>query len=171
MSSTVQPCLSAAGWTRKHAASVIRNSRGMGGNPRRDASLSSPGRTPRAFCFLTTIDALGRKRGHLPHGSTGRTLVNQLLMELDGVSADNEGLFVLRRHQPSMGRGYRAPASGTVRSQPLDPPAGRRLGHAARCVGSSAPDTGARPLTVGKERGGPMCAPEGNYARRARPCS
>jgi SpoVK/Ycf46/Vps4 family AAA+-type ATPase len=44
--------------------------------------------------FLDEIDALGQKRSHLRH-SVGRNVVNQLLAELDGANADNEGVFVL----------------------------------------------------------------------------
>jgi AAA+ superfamily predicted ATPase len=44
--------------------------------------------------FFDEIDALGRKRSQLTHGA-GRNVVNQLLAELDGVEADNEGVFVL----------------------------------------------------------------------------
>src|SRR6201999_3320653 len=44
--------------------------------------------------FLDEVDALGQKRPHLRH-SAGRNVVNQLLAELDGAQADNEGLFVL----------------------------------------------------------------------------
>jgi SpoVK/Ycf46/Vps4 family AAA+-type ATPase len=44
--------------------------------------------------FLDELDALGQKRSHLRH-SAGRNVVNQLLAELDGATADNEGLFVL----------------------------------------------------------------------------
>ena len=44
--------------------------------------------------FLDELDALGHKRSQL-HSSAMRTLGNQLLAELDGVDADNEGLFVL----------------------------------------------------------------------------
>ncbi|WP_306204341.1 AAA family ATPase [Actinoplanes sp. RD1] len=44
--------------------------------------------------FLDEIDALGHKRSQL--GSSAlRTLVNQLLTELDGVDGSNDGLFVL----------------------------------------------------------------------------
>ncbi|GAA2529505.1 ATP-binding protein [Winogradskya humida] len=44
--------------------------------------------------FLDEIDALGHKRSQL--GSSGmRTLVNQLLTELDGVDGNNDGVFVL----------------------------------------------------------------------------
>lgn len=44
--------------------------------------------------FLDELDALGQKRSQLRH-SAGRNVVNQLLAELDGAMADNEGLFVL----------------------------------------------------------------------------
>jgi SpoVK/Ycf46/Vps4 family AAA+-type ATPase len=44
--------------------------------------------------FLDEIDALGQKRSQLRH-SAGRNVVNQLLAELDGALADNEGVFVL----------------------------------------------------------------------------
>jgi AAA+ superfamily predicted ATPase len=44
--------------------------------------------------FLDELDALGTKRSHLRH-SGGRNVVNQLLAELDGAQADNEGVFVL----------------------------------------------------------------------------
>ncbi len=44
--------------------------------------------------FLDEIDALGQKRAQLRH-SAGRNVVNQLLAELDGALADNEGVFVL----------------------------------------------------------------------------
>ena len=44
--------------------------------------------------FIDEIDALGRKRSFLRE-SAGRTLVNQLLAELDSIGSENEGLFVL----------------------------------------------------------------------------
>jgi len=44
--------------------------------------------------FLDELDALGHKRSQL-RGSAGRTLVNQLLSELDGVGSRNAGVFVL----------------------------------------------------------------------------
>lgn len=44
--------------------------------------------------FLDEVDALGQKRSQL-RGSAMRGTVNQLLEELDGLSADNEGVFVL----------------------------------------------------------------------------
>ena len=46
--------------------------------------------------FFDEIDALGQKRAHLRvAGATLRGVVNQLLAELDGVGADNDGVFVL----------------------------------------------------------------------------
>jgi SpoVK/Ycf46/Vps4 family AAA+-type ATPase len=44
--------------------------------------------------FLDELDALGQKRSQLRH-SAGRNVVNQLLAELDGAQADNDGVFVL----------------------------------------------------------------------------
>lgn len=44
--------------------------------------------------FLDEVDALGRKRSQLRQ-SAGRNVITQLLAELDGVHAENEGLFVL----------------------------------------------------------------------------
>jgi SpoVK/Ycf46/Vps4 family AAA+-type ATPase len=44
--------------------------------------------------LLDEIDALGHKRSHL-NSSAMRTLVNQLLTELDGVDGNNDGVFVL----------------------------------------------------------------------------
>ncbi|GAA1878875.1 ATP-binding protein [Lapillicoccus jejuensis] len=44
--------------------------------------------------FLDEIDALGQKRS-LTRNSGMRTTVNQLLTELDGVSGQNEGVFVI----------------------------------------------------------------------------
>lgn len=44
--------------------------------------------------FLDELDAIGQKRS-LTRNSGTRTTVNQLLTELDGVGADNEGVFVL----------------------------------------------------------------------------
>jgi SpoVK/Ycf46/Vps4 family AAA+-type ATPase len=44
--------------------------------------------------FLDELDAIGGKRS-LHRSSGARTTVNQLLTELDGVGADNEGVFVL----------------------------------------------------------------------------
>jgi AAA+ superfamily predicted ATPase len=47
-----------------------------------------------AVLFFDELDALGQKRSHLRQHA-GRTVVNQLLSELDGVAHNNEGLFVL----------------------------------------------------------------------------
>ena len=44
--------------------------------------------------FLDEVDALGHKRSQL-NNSAGRTVVNQLLHELDDVNNANEGVFVL----------------------------------------------------------------------------
>ncbi len=44
--------------------------------------------------FIDEIDALGRKRS-LMRESAGRSIVNQLLSEMDGTEFDNEGVYVL----------------------------------------------------------------------------
>ena len=44
--------------------------------------------------FFDEIDALAQRRTHLKH-SAGRTVVNQLLAELDGVTGENQSVFVL----------------------------------------------------------------------------
>ena len=44
--------------------------------------------------FLDEVDAIGQKRTQLRH-SAMRSTVNQLLHELDGVGAENEGVFIL----------------------------------------------------------------------------
>jgi len=54
---------------------------------------SARGHAP-CVLFLDEIDALGHKRSQL-HSSALRTLVNQLLTELDGVGGGNDGVFVL----------------------------------------------------------------------------
>ena len=47
-----------------------------------------------AVVFLDEVDALGQKRSHL-RGSAARSLVNQLLTEMDGIDARNDGIFIL----------------------------------------------------------------------------
>ncbi|MDH5179684.1 MAG: AAA family ATPase [Gammaproteobacteria bacterium] len=44
--------------------------------------------------FFDEIDALGQKRSHLKH-SGGRTIVNQLLSEMDSIGSDNKHVFIL----------------------------------------------------------------------------
>ena len=44
--------------------------------------------------FLDEVDAIGQKRSNLRNSSM-RTTVNQLLLELDSVNGENEGVFVL----------------------------------------------------------------------------
>lgn len=49
-----------------------------------------------AVLFLDEIDAIGAKRSSIGAGWSGmRAMVDQLLMELDSMEADNDGLFVL----------------------------------------------------------------------------
>ncbi len=47
-----------------------------------------------AVLFFDEIDALGLKRSHLKH-SGGRTVINQLLAEMDSVANDNRNVFFL----------------------------------------------------------------------------
>jgi SpoVK/Ycf46/Vps4 family AAA+-type ATPase len=76
--------------------------------------------------FLDELDALGQKRSHLRH-SAGRGVVNQLLAELDGAQADNEGVFVLAatNHPWDVDTALRRPGrlDRTVLVLPPDPPA------------------------------------------------
>lgn len=44
--------------------------------------------------FFDEIDALGQKRSHLKN-SGGRTIVNQLLAEMDSIGSDNKNVFIL----------------------------------------------------------------------------
>lgn len=45
--------------------------------------------------FLDEVDAIGQKRGNLRHSAAMRTVVTQLLTELDGAERVNHGVFVL----------------------------------------------------------------------------
>jgi AAA+ superfamily predicted ATPase len=47
-----------------------------------------------AVLFFDEVDALGQKRSHL-RGHGGRTIVNQLLAEMDSLGGNNEGVFIL----------------------------------------------------------------------------
>ena len=77
--------------------------------------------------FLDELDAIGAKRATM-HNSGMRTVVNQLLMEMDGVEADNEGVFVVG-----------------ATNQPWDvDPALRRPGRLDRTLFVSPPDEEAR---------------------------
>lgn len=48
-----------------------------------------------AVIFIDELDALGRRRSHFDAGSSARNVVNQLLIEMDGATSDNDGVFVL----------------------------------------------------------------------------
>ena len=80
--------------------------------------------------FLDELDALGQKRSHLRH-SAGRNVVNQLLAELDGAQADNEGMFVLAatNHPWDVDTALRRPGrlDRTVLVLPPDEPARRTI--------------------------------------------
>lgn len=47
-----------------------------------------------AVLFFDELDAIGQKRSNLKHSGM-RSLVNQLLMEMDSVDGNNEGVFIL----------------------------------------------------------------------------
>ena len=67
----------------------------IGGSERNVQSLfQAARRSAPCVLFLDEIDALGQKRSQM-RGSAQRGSVNQLLTELDGVSCDNDGVFVL----------------------------------------------------------------------------
>ncbi|MEV6149349.1 AAA family ATPase [Nonomuraea sp. NPDC052129] len=80
--------------------------------------------------FLDEVDALGQKRSQ-SRGSGMRTVVNQLLEEMDGVAADNEGLFILgATNQPwDVDTALRRPGrfDRTVLVLPPDPTARRSI--------------------------------------------
>jgi AAA+ superfamily predicted ATPase len=77
--------------------------------------------------FLDEVDALGQRRSNMK-GGAGRTLVNQLLSEMDGMAGDNEGVFFL-----------------AATNHPWDvDPALRRPGRFDRLVFVSPPDEIAR---------------------------
>ncbi|MEG8177204.1 AAA family ATPase [Nocardia terpenica] len=45
--------------------------------------------------FIDEVDALGHKRSQMSASATMRTVVNQLLTEMDSFTADNDGLYIL----------------------------------------------------------------------------
>jgi AAA+ superfamily predicted ATPase len=45
--------------------------------------------------FLDEVDAIGQKRSQLRHSGAMRSVVVQLLAEMDGVNSSNDGLFIL----------------------------------------------------------------------------
>jgi len=47
-----------------------------------------------AVLFFDEVDALGQKRSNMRH-SAGRTIVNQMLAEMDSVGANNKNVFIL----------------------------------------------------------------------------
>jgi SpoVK/Ycf46/Vps4 family AAA+-type ATPase len=87
-------------------------------------------RTAPCVLFLDELDALGQKRSH-QRRSAGRNVVNQLLAELDGAQADNDGLFVLAatNHPWDVDTALRRPGrlDRTVLVLPPDEPARRAI--------------------------------------------
>ena len=94
--------------------------------------------------FLDEIDALGQRRSHLRYSPGMRNVVNQMLSELDGADADNEGVYVL-----------------ATSNQPWDiDPALRRPGRFDRTVFVAPPDYDARVAILDKNlRQRPLDAP------------
>jgi AAA+ superfamily predicted ATPase len=56
--------------------------------------FESARRSAPCVLFFDEVDAIGQRRSLVRH-SAGRNVVNQLLAEMDGVDANNEGVFVL----------------------------------------------------------------------------
>lgn len=80
--------------------------------------------------FLDEIDALGRRRS-LMREHAGRTIVNQLLQELDGMNTDNENLYVIAatNHPWDVDSALKRPGrfDRTVLVLPPDAPARRKI--------------------------------------------
>lgn len=69
--------------------------RWLGGSERNLAALFTRARaTPPCVLFLDEVDAIGQRRSRL-RSEHLRTVMSQLLVELDGVDRDNRGLFVI----------------------------------------------------------------------------
>lgn len=68
----------------------------VGSSERNVANMFEVARRHRpCVLFLDEIDALGMRRTQLRNSPAMRTAVNQLLVELDGVGSDNDGVFIL----------------------------------------------------------------------------
>ena len=90
--------------------------------------------------FLDEIDAVGMRRSP-SSASYMRPVTNQLLMELDGIGADNEGVFIL-----------------AATNTPWDvDPALRRPGRFDRCVAVLPPDLSL--IHISAPIAAPSCAP------------
>ena len=109
--------------------------------------------------FLDEIDALGQKRTQTRNSSM-RSVVNQLLTELDGIASDNEGVYVLAAtnqpwdidpalRQAGSPRSNRSGTSAGHQGQGVDlpvepgPPAGRRRRSPTSLAGRSDGLSGA----------------------------
>jgi SpoVK/Ycf46/Vps4 family AAA+-type ATPase len=101
--------------------------------------------------FLDEVDALGQRRSQL-RGGAGRTLVNQLLAELDGFKSRNTGVFVL---------------GATNHPWDLDP-ALRRPGRFDQLVFVPPPDAPARKKILELKLGGRPTAPKLDLDKIAR---
>ncbi|HXN82508.1 MAG TPA: ATP-binding protein [Myxococcales bacterium] len=80
--------------------------------------------------FFDEIDALGQRRSNL-RGTAGRTLVSQLLAEMDGFASGNDGVFCLAatNHPWDVDPALRRPGrfDGLLFVPPPDPEARRRI--------------------------------------------
>jgi len=92
--------------------------------------------------FFDEVDALGQRRTQLK-GAAGRTLVNQLLSELDGFAGRNQGVFFL---------------AATNHPWDLDP-ALRRPGRFDRLVFVPPPDAEGRRAILALKLAGRLAAP------------
>ena len=97
--------------------------------------------------FLDEVDALGQKRSQL-RNSALRKVVNQLLAELDDVSGNNEGVFVLgaTNHPWDVDTALRRPGrfDRTLLVLPPDQPAREAILSCTCASGRSPASTRAR---------------------------
>jgi SpoVK/Ycf46/Vps4 family AAA+-type ATPase len=101
----------------------------LGASERNMKALFESARAHRpSVIFLDEIDAIGQRRTNLRNNPAMRGTVNQLLSEMDGATANNDGVFVL-----------------AATNQPWDvDPALRRPGRFDRVLFVSPPDLDAR---------------------------
>ncbi len=74
--------------------------------------------------FLDEVDAIGQKRSQLRH-TPMRSAVNQLLLELDDISGNNEGVFLLAATNHPWDVDSALRLAGPVRPDAAGPAAGR----------------------------------------------
>jgi len=116
----------------------------LGQSERNVRALFDQARASRpAVIFLDEVDAIGQKRTNLRYNPAMRGTVNQLLSEMDGVTGNNEGVYVIG-----------------ATNQPWDvDPALRRPGRFDRTLFVSPPDESARGAVLRFHlRGRPLAA-------------